>query len=387
MRVKKLSRKQKGRLIVLITLSFFAVFFAFLSRSVAQTLITQQVAERWGERGFGQVSAFVPEHRGFSGDFGRDFQNAMDGSFVEQGLNLGDAEHAWTFAYHAEGGVLEARSLYRGPISVHASGIGGNFFFFYPVTLINGSYLPRESINRDLVFIDEMVAWELFGARDVTGMELIFEGRHYVIAGVFRHFDDRFSQRARPDLPQVFFYYDELEHLVGGLRVTTIHAVLPNSIRGFAGQLLSSTLETAGLEEGDYLLVNHNERYRFLPLLRIVRDFGARSMQDTGMRLPPWENAARMTEDFAALYLLFALLFATLPVFSLCYFAVWRFRKRKWRMRHLITLADNKREAKREVMWQQAEQRRMYTEQTEQFTVEQIIKESREEEEKNEKDA
>ena len=387
MRTKAFWDKRKGRLIFAVILLVCAVFFAFMTHISTNTLNTQQAASRWADRGFHQLSAFVPEHHGFTGDFHRDFSMAMEGSFAEQSLNTEDAENAWTFAYHADGGIIEARSLYRGPVDAYAFGIGGNFFFFYPVTLISGSYLPVQNANRDMVMIDEQLAWQLFGATDVAGMELVFHNRPYVISGVFRHFDDRFSQAARLDLPQIFFYYDALEHLVSRpAHITTVKVVLPNPITGLAEQLLTNTLESAGLDEGDYLLVNHTTRYRMLPLLRLVGDFGQRSMQETGMRLPPWENAARMTEDFATLYLLITLLLLFILFVMLCAFAVWAFQRRKWRAKDIVVALDNQREKKREAVWRMNEERRENIENKEAFTVEQILRESRESEENDEKD-
>ena len=386
MRAKAFWNKQRGRLILAVILLLCAVFFAFLTRMTTNTLTAQQAASRWGDRGFHQLSAFVPEHRGFSGNFSRDFSTAMEGSFTQQNLDSDDPENAWTFAYRADGGLIEARSLYRGPVDAYASGIGGNFFFFYPVTLVSGSYLPVQNVNRDMVMIDEQLAWELFGAIDVAGMELVFHNRPYVISGVFRHFDDRFSQAARPDLPQIFFYYDELERLNGPIHITTVTVVLPNPITGLAEQLLASTLESAGLDEGDYLLVNHTTRYRILPLLRLVGDFGQRSMQETGMRLPPSENAARMAEDFASLYLLVTLFLLLILFVMLCALIVWAFRRRKWRTKDIVVALDQQREKRREAAWRMNEKKRENIDSKETFTVEQILRENRESEERDEKD-
>ena len=384
MGIKKLWKEKKGRLIVIITLLFFALLFLFLLGRTTNTLVTEQAARRWSDNSFVQLSSFIPEHHGFTGDFSREITQAIESSFRDQGLDPHDPRNAWTFAYYAEGGVLPTRSHYRGPVTTQISGVGGNFFFFYPVTLVSGSYLPRESINRDLVFIDETLAWELFGAIDVTGMELLVSDRAYVIVGVFRHFQDPFSREASGLLPQAFFYYDELESVVGGLRITTVKALLPEPITALAQQIFTATLETAGLGEDDYLLVNHTERYRTLALLRVIGDFGSRSMQETGMRLPMWENAARMTEDFAALYLLLAILFSLFPLLCLFLLVIWKLKNRKWRVRKLLHRADMWREEKREAAWEKIQEQKEELQQR--FTVDDIIRESRESEEENETD-
>ena len=69
-------------------------------------------------------------------------------------------------------------------------------------------------------------------------------------------------------------------------------------------------------------VVNNTDRFAPLSLWNVLRDYGKRSMQKTGIILPYWENAARMAEDHAAASLLLAVLFGILPAFCILFFGI-----------------------------------------------------------------
>ena len=75
-------------------------------------------------------------------------------------------------------------------------------------------------------------------------------------------------------------------------------------------------------------------------------------MYQTGLRLPYWENAARITEDFAALSFLLFLLFLLYPIYCGIRLVVWRFKRRKRRVRAMYEKLEGMREARREEKWQ-----------------------------------
>ena len=75
--------------------------------------------------------------------------------------------------------------------------------------------------------------------------------------------------------------------------------------------------------------------YSALSLAKVALSYGERSMNTHAVIYPYWENAARLTEDYAALFLLLMVLFAITPaVFVL----VWLIRT----IKRLITEAKDK---------------------------------------------
>ena len=367
-----------GRIAVCALLLLLAVTLALFFRHVTGMLPSQQAAERWaGDVGrFAQITVFLPEHDGLSQPAVQGLQAAIWGALNAEGLEPDTPAGAPVFAYSAEG-VLRVTSRYRNPVDVYVTGVGGNFFLFHPVQLISGAMLPAESLNRDLVLIDETLAWWLFGATDVAGMELIIDGAPYLISGVYRPLQNFASRAAYGEMPHLFLYYEALAALsLGGTPITTVEAVLPNPISGIAEEIVTDALEAANVEEGRFVLVDNTSRYTLFSLLDVIRDFGQRSMYRTGLRLPHWENAARMAEDFAALSLVLILIVLVYPANLAVRVCARRWRQRKWRIKLARKKLDDLREQRRETEWQN----------THQFHVDEIIRSVRESEEDHEKE-
>ena len=83
---------------------------------------------------------------------------------------------------------------------------------------------------------------------------------------------------------------------------------MPDPISGYAKSVVSDNFQTDG---GD--IVENSSRYSLGHLWEIIRSFGDRSMRTNGVIYPYWENAARLTEDYAALLLVLSILFALCP--------------------------------------------------------------------------
>ena len=62
----------------------------------------------------------------------------------------------------------------------------------------------------------------------------------------------------------------------------------------------------------------------------MIGDFGKRSMGLNGIIYPYWENAVRLTEDYAALLLVLTVLFAVTPAVSVTVTAV-RWLRKLWK--------------------------------------------------------
>jgi len=391
------ARREKQKKIRVITilisvlLLLLAVASMLFSRHVTEMLPSQQAAARWSPDGdrVAQVTAYIPEHSGLTQAATQSVIRGLRNGLVTEGIDPNDADGggAWTYAYSAQG-VLQLSSAHRGPATVYATGVGGNFFLFNPVQLISGSSFPQDSINRDLVLLDETLAWWLFGASDVAGMTVYIGGVPHVIAGVYRPYEDFASQAATGDMPHMFLFYDALEAELGFAPITNVQAVLPNPVSGLAEEFLAEAMEAANLEEGEYALVNNTDRYTLGALIDVIRGFGTRSMRQMGFSLPQWENAARMAEDFAALTLLLTLLFLIFPTITALRLIVRCWRRRKWRLfRGIWRRLDHRREQKREKAWRmQSEETEILENEEAQYDLEEIIRSVRESEGNHEKE-
>lgn len=85
---------------------------------------------------------------------------------------------------------------------------------------------------------------------------------------------------------------------------------MPDPISGYAKGILTESFPNADV-------VENSSRYSLGHLWEVLRGFGQRSMRANGVIYPYWENAARLTEDYAVLLLLLSVLLALCPAIFL----------------------------------------------------------------------
>ena len=105
--------------------------------------------------------------------------------------------------------------------------------------------------------------------------------------------------------------FSAMSRLIEEASITGYEIVMPNPISGYAKSLLS---EVFPIGTGD--IVENSGRYGLLRLWDVIQTFGQRSMRTNGVIYPYWENAGRLTEDYAALLLLLAVLLALYPLLA-----------------------------------------------------------------------
>ena len=92
-------------------------------------------------------------------------------------------------------------------------------------------------------------------------------------------------------------------------------------------------------------MVENTTRFQFLNLWKILMRFGSRSMNSKAIIYPYWENMARGYEDYAALYLVFILLFFTYPFILLLIALIYYWKHKRWTLssvyRFLIDKKDD----------------------------------------------
>ena len=164
----------------------------------------------------------------------------------------------------------------------------------------------------DLVVLDEETAWRIFGGTDLTGMTVTINDKAFVVGGVVHREDDFASKRAYSGEGGIFLSFTALTRLLEDTRISCYEIVMPDPISGFAKGLVSDVFPVGN---GD--VVQNSGRYSPVSLLTVLKNFPGRSMRLNGVIYPYWENAARLTEDYAALLLLAAAVFLLIPLLFL----------------------------------------------------------------------
>lgn len=309
-------KKPPIKLILLVLLNLAltvgAVASAIGLSNVKNTLCTQSAAEVWqgqSDMRFAQVTALLPHTGGV--EFGDvfTFRRTLDQAMIDASLEAPENGSLYVDAW--SGSTSLSVTTEKTTLTVPTVGVGGEWFLFHPLDLRSGNYLSERDYMQDRVILDEELAWALFGSYDVAGMDVLIDGRPYPVAGVICREKDFASEKAYADGPGMFMSYDALKALNEELKISCYELVMPDMISGYAEKLVREKFPLNGGE-----VVQNTGRYGFLRLMEVLGDFGERSMNTHGIIYPYWENAARLTEDYAAALQLALLVTAVCPVLT-----------------------------------------------------------------------
>ena len=308
-RAKPLTKKQLFWLLFNVALAVLALVCVWGLHAVTSALPTQSAAQAWrgeNEMRFAQVSAFLPEDEKTDLTAIEAFRRTLDQALVDASLEASEGGSLYDDAYSGTATVSVMSG--KTSISVKTIGVGGDFFLFHPLTLRSGSYLTANDYMNDRVLLDEELAWALFGSYDVAGMSIQIGERTYPVAGVVHREDDFATKKAYQDGPGMFMCYDAL-NAIQETKISAYELVMPDMISGYAESVVKDKFPV-----GDGTVVENTGRYGMWKLWKILFSYGERSMNTQGIIYPYWENAARLTEDYAALLLFLAVLFGICPV-------------------------------------------------------------------------
>lgn len=311
------------------------LILAIIANHLGQTQLSQNAAYRWNkEGGVSQISCFFSVNAGISQDSISQFEHSIDAALVEASVTLeseNPSARLWADAYSADGQL--SISSEKTSLMADAIGIGGDFFLFHPLKLLSGAYFSGNDLMQDYCIIDQDAAWQLFGSNDVAGMTVYIGGVPHIVTGVVERDADRLHKAAGLDGTLVYVSLQTLETLGRSNGINHYEVLMPSPVTGFAYQYVKEKL---GSSEKEAEVVENTSRYSLLSRLKLIPQFGCRSMNGKAIIYPYWENVARGYEDILAVITLFEgifFLYAT-AVLLVLFIRWWKHKgwtvKEKW---------------------------------------------------------
>ncbi len=279
-------------------------------------LPSQKEAERWqgeGELAFSQISCFLPANKPIGLSDVSSFRSAMLTKLKEASFDVEGDQQLMLDAWSTTTKLYTDGQHGRGEASVIA--VGGSYFDFHPLRLLSGDYLRQSDLMEDRILLGEKVAWMLFGGRDLQGMTMKLNGTPFIVAGVVEQEKDFASRKANSDSLDLYMSYDGLLKLNPDAKISCYEVVLAEPVKGFA---LNAVKDKFPIGSGE--IVCNTTRYEFGKLMDLVLHFGSRGTQTTGTVPPYWENAARITENWAGLCVFLGCAFLIFPTVTM---TVW----------------------------------------------------------------
>ncbi|MBD5529571.1 MAG: ABC transporter permease [Lachnospiraceae bacterium] len=343
--MKKWLRSLSGRQIKLgLSAGISAIIFLILTGVIALLAgmqAEQNVSRRWSsEGGVAQVSCFFSPNAGITQDSIESFEHSLDNALKEASIEQDSPNpgaRLWADAYSADGAIT--LSTDKGTVQADALGIGGDFFLFHQLQLLNGSYFSGNDLMQDYVILDRDSAWQLFGSVDVAGMPVNIAGRPHMVIGVVECPTGRLYEAAGLDGIRVFVSYETLRTYGQSSGINHFEIVMPNPVKQYA---LNYVREQLGSQEREVEVLENNTRYSIGKRLRLLLGFGTRSMNGKAIIYPYWENVARGYEDILTLLTLFQMLFLIYPSVVLLVWIIIRWKNKTWTARTVLLAVQDK---------------------------------------------
>lgn len=310
------------------SLLFFLIMTIFFVR-LKGSLPDQQVASRWSDEApyslvsyYSYISSPMTLNDIFTARVNID-KKLVENSIAAEKPNA----RVWADAFSSAQELITADA---GTSSSEAILIvtGGDFALFHPMDFISGSFYSEDSIMHDNVVIDEVLAWRLYGSSNIVGKPVLIKGKYYFVSGVFRQSENKNVEKVCGGKPRIFMSYSGYDIISPDVPANFIcyEACLPNSVSGFGKKILTEALS---LEENTDRVFENSLRYSLKSRFDIIRNFGMRSVADSPICYQYWENAARITDDKAALLLVMQALGLVLPICTVVYYVHKLIRNRK----------------------------------------------------------
>lgn len=315
------------------------IVLGIYSKHLQNSLPDQQFAKRWTkDSGVAQISCFVSENASLDPDKIVNFEHTLDQLLLEASITSENPlARLWVDSYSASGEITLV--VNKTSVTAKAIGIGGDFFLFHPLQLVEGSYFSGNDIMKDYVIIDEDMAWQLFGSNNVVGLTVNINNFPHIVSGVIRRDSGRIKEAAGLDTSTVYVSYETLKKYGQGSNINSYEILMPNPIKGFAYQMIK---ENIGIDEKLINVVENSKRFSFISMLKVLSSFGTRSMSTQNIIFPYWENAARGMEDIVALLLLLQSIVMILPVVMIVIFIIKKWKQKTWSIKDILKFLNDK---------------------------------------------
>lgn len=351
--------KPKLKYIIAIILNLIVItaicILTVTGKSMADSQQYNSAADRWkngSKENFAQTSAFFAGDAGFTTDNLNSVRAEFIKALSDASIKTEDGILPFSDAYSSQMGNFTVRSDLSGRSDAILTAVGGDFFAFRSFRLINGSFFTDSDTMQDGAVIDRSLAWSLYGAYDVAGMNIYIDGVKFYISGVIENPSTRPEKDCIGKLPRIYISYEGASNLSamsdsgetpssisaevpsvtdgqGFKRITCYETVLPNPVENFAYNAVKKQFSESYSDKCS--IVKNSTRFEPSIRAKAFRKIANYAVIKNNIHYPYWENASRLVEfKLTLLYFLRRLLFVV-PSLTLVWLAVlaYKFAKKK----------------------------------------------------------
>ncbi|MBQ7930505.1 MAG: ABC transporter permease [Clostridia bacterium] len=283
---------------------------------ISGTIDFIDAGDRWsasGER-FAVITLYTEENSALSKDQVESWVHKTDTALLESSISPKENARSWAYTY-----AVEKTLTVSGPkaqATAEAIAAGGDFFVFHPQEFVYGSAFLNDPSNPNGVVIDEDLAWKIFGATDIVGMELTVNGTPFTVSGVSRPTSDTgIYAYTYGERPRMYMSYAGFIKLFGDdTHITMYEAALPNSVKGFARNIFNGAVS---YNEETMSVMEASDRFSLLNRYNNMKILKYSWIRENKIEYPYWENEAKVSDYRCAILMIFEAAFAAAAVISM----------------------------------------------------------------------
>lgn len=150
--------------------------------------------------------------------------------------------------------------------SVDVYGVGGDFFRFHHFSFVHGtSFLDGEEFD-PVIILDDVTAWNLFGAVEVSGMRLKIGEAEFRVTGVFKTDESIVTEMVSSDVRRVYIPLKAMEQIEQNIRISSVEvcfddATLPTERE----ETLKDAFAAVGKDLADFMVTDYRVKALMLP--------------------------------------------------------------------------------------------------------------------------
>lgn len=304
------------------------LILVIVSHYSVKPIVDSQVLTRWNtsEHRYSYISTYLDYATGVTSSTVEDLyhnlakdakKNATDYDNLESSLYCYSGQTTISISTERES-IPEARVI----------GVGGDYFVFHELNMINGHYISDEDLMMDTVILDEHAAARLFGSYDIVGQEVMIGEVPYLVAGVYNTPDTKLSKLSGAQAGYIYMVYEQLEMCDMARGVNAIEVIMADPLGNSAVKTVTDIVGTLTSDEYKIDIVNNTDRFKLKNLVKVWNDYGQRSMRVKSITYPFYENEARAMEDYLAYLMEFKFLCLLIPTVFLILTCITLWRRR-----------------------------------------------------------
>lgn len=306
--INKLSKKNLVLLISVVSCVFLYFMLTIISNQVANTQPYNRIVEEWDQTGRSSViGTYFSDNTCLSLDDIMMLEYDLTSTLRQDSYEATENGRLFVDAYSYKTDV----SLWTnraGNVICTAYAVNADFFKFHNFKLISGSFFSSDDVNHRSIVLDKDAAWKMFGAINVNGMTLEFDGEEYVVAGVVENEEGFMTKQAAANACVAYMPIEVMcepdEYVINSFEI-----VFPNPVKKYALNKVSAGMEKLVGDDSNVKIVDCSARYDLISSLMRIRDWTKRGMSFDVVRTPYWENASVGVENVVDLLTLLRFVF------------------------------------------------------------------------------